>query len=42
MDLMANLLLTHKQLETKVCIVSTMATDDLVLKHQGISSHSVD
>ena len=34
--------LTHKQLEMLECIISTVATDALVLKHQGISIHSVD
>ena len=32
-----DLLLTHKQLET-----CTVATDALVLQHQGISIHSAD
>ena len=35
-------MLTHKQLETHGCILSTVATDALVLKHQAISIHSVD
>ena len=35
-------ILTHKQLETHGCLLSTVATDALVLKHQGISSHSAD
>ena len=34
--------LTHKQLETHGCILSTVATDALVLKHQAISIRSVD
>ena len=34
--------LTHKQLEMYGCILSTVATDALVLKHQVISSHSAD
>ena len=34
--------LTHKQLETHGCIVSIVATDALVLKHQAISIHIVD
>ena len=32
--------LTHKQLETFGCILSLVATDALVLKHQVINSHS--
>ena len=32
--------LTHYQLETHGCILSTLATDTLVLKHQAISTHS--
>ena len=35
-------ILTLKQLERHVCIFSTVATNALVLKHQGISIHSVD
>ena len=34
--------LTHKRLETHGCIIITVATDALVLKHQAISIHSVD
>ena len=34
--------LTYKQLEMHECILSTVATDDLVLKHQTISIHSAD
>ena len=34
--------LTHKHLETHGCILSTVATDVLVLKHQDISIHSTD
>ena len=34
--------LTHKQLEMHQCVLSTVATDDLVLKHQAISIHSAD
>ena len=34
--------LTHKQLETHVCLISTVATAALVLKHQAISSRSAD
>ena len=32
----------HKQLETHGCIISTVATDALMLKHQTISIHSAD
>ena len=35
-------LLTHKQLETHGFVLSNVATDDLVLKHWGISIHSAD
>ena len=35
-------LLTHEQLEMQRCIISTVATDVLVPKHQAISIHSVD
>ena len=34
--------LTHKQLEIHRCILSTVATDALVLKHLAISIHSAD
>ena len=34
--------LTLKHGETHGCIVSTVATDDLVLKHQAISIHNAD
>ena len=34
--------LNHKQLETHGCVLSTVATDALVLKHQAISIHSAD
>ena len=34
--------LTHKQLETHGCLLSTVATDVLVLKHQAISIHIAD
>ena len=34
--------LTHKQLETHVCILSTVATDALFLKNQAISIHNAD
>ena len=36
------LLSTHKQLEMHMCLVRTVATDALVLKHQAISIHSSD
>ena len=32
----------HKQLETHGCVLSTVATDALVLKHQAISTHSAN
>ena len=34
--------LTLKHQETHGCIVSTVATDALVLKHQAISIHNAD
>ena len=34
--------LTPKQLETHGCILSTVATDAQVLKHQAISTHNAD
>ena len=34
--------LTHKHLETNKCVLSTVATDALVLKHQTISIPSAD
>ena len=34
--------LIPKQLKTHGCIFSNVATDALVLKHQGISTHSAD
>ena len=34
--------LIHKKLEMHGCIISTVATDALVPKHQGISIHSAD
>ena len=34
--------LTRKQLEMHGCILSTVATDVLVLKHQAISTDSAD
>ena len=34
--------LTHKQLKTNMWILSTVATDVLVLKHQAISIHRAD
>ena len=29
-------------METQRCVINTVATDALVLKHQGISIHSAD
>ena len=34
--------LTHKELEMHGCILSTVANDALVLKHQAISIHSAE
>ena len=34
--------LTPKHRETHGCVVSTVATDALVLKHQAISIHNAD
>ena len=34
--------LTHKQLETHGRVLSTVATDALVLKHQGISTYTAE
>ena len=34
--------LTHKQLKTHGCVISIVAIDALVLKHQAISIHIVD
>ena len=34
--------LNYKQLETHWCVISTVATDGLVLKHQAISIHNAD
>ena len=34
--------LTPKHRETHGCVVSTVATDTLVLKHQAISIHNAD
>ena len=34
--------LTHKQLEMHGCVLSIVATDGLVLKHQAISTHIAD
>ena len=31
--------LTHKQLKTYECIIITVVTDDLVLKHQAILTY---
>ena len=36
------LVFTHKQVETHGYVLSTVATDALVLKHQAISSQSAD
>ena len=36
------LVLTLKQLETRGCVINTVATDALVLKHQVIGIQSVD
>ena len=36
------LFLTHKHMEMHGCILSTVATDALVLKHQAISIHSAE
>ena len=33
---------THKQQEKHGCILNTVATDALVIKHQAISTHSTD
>ena len=35
-------ILAHKQLETNGYILSAVATDALVLKHQAISIHSAE
>ena len=34
--------LTHNQLETHGCVLTNVATDVLVLKHQAISTHSAN
>ena len=34
--------LTNKQLEMHRCILSTLGTDALLLKHQAISTHSAE
>ena len=34
--------LTYKQQEEHGCILNTVATDALVLKHQAISIHNAD
>ena len=34
--------LTHKQLQMPRFILSTVATDGLVLKHQAINTHSTE
>ena len=33
---------SHKPCETHWCVLKTVATDALVLKHQAISIHSAD
>ena len=38
--LYVNFVLTHKQLETCGCVLITVNTDALVLKHQAISIRS--
>ena len=40
--LVASQLITHKHLETHGCRSSTVATDDLMLKHQAISTHNAE
>ena len=34
--------LTHKKMEMHGCLLTTVATDALVLKHQAISIHNAD
>ena len=41
-DVDTNIMLTLKHRETHGCVVSTVATDALVLKHQAISILSTD
>ena len=41
-DLSLDWQLTLKHRETHGCVVSTVATDALVLKHQAISIHNTD
>ena len=41
-DLCRHMMLTPKHRETHGCVVSTVATDALVLKHQAISIHNAD
>ena len=41
-SILAVLRLTHKQTEMHGCILSNVATDGLVLKHQANSIHSAD
>ena len=36
------IVLTHKLLDVHECMLNTVATDALVLKHQAISIHSAD
>ena len=40
--LVLDIFLTPKHQETHGCVVSTVATDALVLKHQAISIHNAD
>ena len=42
LDMESFVSLTHKHRETHECVVSTVATDALVLKHQAISIHNAD
>ena len=37
-----NFLLTHTQLEIHGCVISSVATAALVLKHQATSSYTID
>ena len=40
--LLSNVILNLKHQEMHGCIVSTVATDALVLNHQAISTHNAD
>ena len=42
MDGWMKALITHKHLEMNGCMLSTVDTDALVLKHQAISIYSAD